>query len=712
MATDAQKQVVFIQNARPPLRDETYTLKATQTIPEQNPGQFSAQSKFVVQGERFTIRASEIGSVFPPDLASGAFDRVLPHVVFTRRTLPWERSPGTPGSKDYLDAPWLAVLVCDDPDAPKVQSVTVQDLVTADKHIVLGSGATVPGKLSATTLSYGPAVLGTLGYGEAPGDPCNVIDLPLPTFNRIAPAAADVEYLAHVREVDTSDGPGARAGVEQYAVVVANRITPPSGTARAFLISLEGMADYLPSADGAQSSKIDPAITTVRLLVYRSWSFTNSGSDEALKALLVSLNAAPPNGTRTTTLTLPIVGTAPRMDQVAAALAQQAAAAQPGSVTKLGDADATVLVQNALLMGYVPLEHHLRGGGTTVSFYRGPLVPLSVSHTAPAYYSCPDAANGYNPQTGLFDVSYGAAWQLGQLLALQSAGMSNALYQWKRTVMQRDALATEQEFLKKRLGDAFPSVLSRRALRAGRNTPPPDEVAKWFGNLGTLQGVPFNYLVPDERMLPPESIRFFYVDQNWIDALVDGAFSIGRTAASDQSIEALHAPMIRRLARARTNLGGKGPAEDPSPAVTPVTGLLIRSQAINGWPNLRVVAFSDTNATVSIPSIPSSRLARDTLLCLFGGEVAAVHLGEPPEQLYHGVEGTPGAYYTMLRSVSGAPVGTSAQGSVTMRADNRTVKVETTADTLKGALSLPHGFTSAEFALEMIQGGLVVEYHR
>lgn len=35
-------------------------------------------------------------------------------------------------------------------------------------------------------------------------------------------------------------------------------------------------------------------------------------------------------------------------------------------------------------------------------------------------------------------------------------------------------------------------------------------------------------MVADEAMLPPESIRFFYLDNSWLDALIDGAFGIGR----------------------------------------------------------------------------------------------------------------------------------------------------------------------------------------
>ena len=63
----------------------------------------------------------------------------------------------------------------------------------------------------------------------------------------------------------------------------------------------------------------------------------------------------------------------------------------------------------------------------------------------------------------------------------------------------------------------------------------PEQISKWLGRLRLLKGVPFNYLVPDERMLPPESIRFFYLDINWIDSLLDGAFSIGRNLTKTEN---------------------------------------------------------------------------------------------------------------------------------------------------------------------------------
>jgi hypothetical protein len=587
------------------------------------------------------------------------------------------------------------------------------------------STATGTGTLPPDVLSYGKALLGELEYGQTPDDPCTVVDLPVATFSRIAPAAADLDFLAHIREVDTRSGADSDVIREQHAVVIANRVPAAGGVARAFLVSLEGMSDYLPAADGTPSTAIHASVATVRLIVHRSWPFTVNAMDETLDKLLQGLNA----GSKTSTLTLPISGDAPLPGRVAAALAAQAG----GSVTA---ADATVLMQNALLMGYLPTDHHLRHGGRTVSFYRGPLVPRGVpSGTSPPHYSGPDAANAYDPQTGMFDVSYGAAWQLGRLLALQSPGMADQLHQWKRAAVTQPAVAAEHALLVERLGDApaFTHLMTRRAAAIADEPPPlPSDVASWFGSLVTLQGVPFSYLVPDERMLPPESIRFFRIDEGWIDALIDGAFSIGRVGGSGQTLEAAHGPEVRRLARSAA--GGRAANRMPTGSApgAPVSGFLIRSQAVAGWPNLRVRGYRDTAATDPVGIVRIARLSRDTMLCLFDDIVATAYLREPPEQLHHGVEGPAGGYRTTLRSVTGGPGGIAPGrqytagdppgpqpwAAVPVRGDGRTIKVSETAAAVQTRLtrdfgqSFPQGFTSAEFALELTQGIVEVEFTR
>jgi hypothetical protein len=718
-----EKDIVFIENDVPPLQVGSYHLTATQVVPNQTPGTFTAQGTFVVQGERFSFSSDEIQSVFPPHLANGEFDGVMPHVVLNRRTLPWERAlKDDDETRTYAGFTWLAVLLFDDSASPTPQQLTAKALLPPD--------ASVPGTLPPNTLSYGVDTLLPLGFGETPDDPCTVIDIPLTVFNQIAPAAADVKYLAHIREVGVTEGVDNAVSTQQYAVILGNRIPALNTPSHAFMVSLENMADFLPDDSGAQSPQVPAGTQFVRLITYRYWTFTANNMDQTLKHLLENLNTPPPARPRITTLHLPIVGDAPDQTAVKQALAEQAA----GQFTAVG---ATVLAQNALLMGYVPFNHHLRHGGQTFSWYRGPLAPYAIAPTVTLPLSTPDAANNYNPQTGLFDVSYGAAWQLGQLLALQNSGMANDLYQWKRGVTQQQAVAAEQALLQQALSGAtfLESFLGARAAAVSQDPPPlPASVVDWFGRLGRLHGIPINYLVPDEGLLPPESIRFFYLDPNWMDALFDGAFSIGRSTTGEGSVESSYAATARALAtaaarRQRPNLstavGGTGGA---------VTGFLMRSQAVAGWPNLRVKGFSDPDATQEIKKLRLSTLSNEMLLCLFDGVVASVFIREPPEQLHCSVGGIGGVYYTSLREVSDPdpgkqyttdpagkprpcdPTGTLPYACITARADGQTLQVADAAASIYTRLTddfgqtFIDGFTSAEFGLEMTEGVVEVKY--
>ena len=38
-------------------------------------------------------------------------------------------------------------------------------------------------------------------------------------------------------------------------------------------------------------------------------------------------------------------------------------------------------------------------------------------------------------------------------------------------------------------------------------------------------------------MLPPESIRFFYLDPGWMKCLLEGACSVGRTSTVDDLVD-------------------------------------------------------------------------------------------------------------------------------------------------------------------------------
>ena len=178
----------------------------------------------------------------------------------------------------------------------------------------------------------------------------------------------------------------------------------------------------------------------------------------------------------------------------------------------------------------------------------------------------------------------------------------------------------------------------------------PGELRRFLARLRLLHGVPFSYLVPDADLLPIESIRFFYVDRAWTDAVVQGALSVGTITTADRAqLEAVY-PKIRddvdeaertiRTPRGEERLQGAGGT---------ITGFLMRSRAVSGWPNLHVRAYSrdvlaDDALTTAAESDPSrmkvlrlERLAPAVLLVLFDGVPAVVHIEEPRQGIQFGV---------------------------------------------------------------------------
>ncbi|CCD84732.1 conserved protein of unknown function [Bradyrhizobium sp. ORS 285] len=719
MGTTLQKTVTFIQYDIPPLKAGEYKLVAHQTVDQTTPNDFTAQRVFAVGGNRFQLPGDAIASYFPPSNANGEFDGVLPNVVLKVSTLPWQRT----SVESELDAPWLAVLLLEKSETPPIKNGTAADVIPTGQTItVFGSKVTGTGKMPAGTFSY-PGI-NPLDYGQAPDTPTSYIDLSVAMFSSIAPTATDLPYLAHIREIDTLDSVDDTQLSKQFSVVLGNRMPAINFNAVALLVSLENMGDYLPDDDGNASANFPQGISTVRLIVLASWNFYANNLDENFQNLAENLNKNMAGELGATTIK--IDAPAPDATAVANAITDEA--------TALTGADADTLVLNALAQGYVPLDHHLREAGDTVSWYRGPLLPYGGTGSfvsVPAFG--PDAMLRYDPYTGMFDTSYAAAWQLGQLLALQSAAYSTALYQWKKTLGKNAAALAEQALLSAKLGDGtlFPSLVQTRGNRVFAPEIP-DIVSQFIGQLRLLVGVPFAWLVPSEAMLPTESFRLFSVDPNWIEALVDGAFSIGRATQGELRIDKEQYDELTRrsarvarkarvndrphLARAKQANLGNSPQQ--------VTGVLLRSQLVPGWPRLNINGYSDTQGNNEVPKLRMVMLSRDVMLCLFDGTVAMVAIHEAPEQLHCGVELKSGTASTTLRAVTGPnpgqqfltdPKGGPASADVPLRADGQTIKVAAAANSVLTKLNTDFSqniadFTSAEYALEFIKGVVKVEF--
>lgn len=181
----------------------------------------------------------------------------------------------------------------------------------------------------------------------------------------------------------------------------------------------------------------------------------------------------------------------------------------------------------------------------------------------------------------------------------------------------------------------------------------PAELRRWLVQLRLLEAVPFAYLVPDSALLPQESIRWFYLDRRWTDALVQGVLSVGTANSDDRTHLTAQYPAIRdELDREERNRRRTQDAPRLSGGGGPVSGFVLRSKAVSGWPAIHVRAFSGDPAAgprrdddrppddMEVRLLRLERLAPAVLFCLFDGVPRTVHLEEPRQGVQFGFDMT------------------------------------------------------------------------
>ncbi|MCL2703360.1 MAG: hypothetical protein FWE91_07130 [Defluviitaleaceae bacterium] len=193
----------------------------------------------------------------------------------------------------------------------------------------------------------------------------------------------------------------------------------------------------------------------------------------------------------------------------------------------------------------------------------------------------------------------------------------------------------------------------------------------WLGELALLRSLPFCYLVPDERLLPPESMRFFFLDRPWIDAMVNGAVSVGRVSENDARTDGhlaagnldvafsavrgyrpsrMHKNHLKKLPESRTFRN----------TVLSITGFLLRSRIVRFMNGLEVQGFAKDASGEDVPAdlMRMEPLSNDILLCLFDGEVSRVRIKEPVEGMrFGGKRHENGERYILARDIKEPKVG-------------------------------------------------------
>ncbi|KAL8769555.1 MAG: hypothetical protein Q9209_004486 [Squamulea sp. 1 TL-2023] len=202
-------------------------------------------------------------------------------------------------------------------------------------------------------------------------------------------------------------------------------------------------------------------------------------------------------------------------------------------------------------------------------------------------------------------------------------------------------------------------------------------IHNWISDKLFLSGIPFHYLVIDPShiastpipfsakdpiQLPSEALRFFHVDDAWLDCFIDGALS----TANHVSVEEDHSRLkIKELYNVflRTQI-----AQTQLKPPVPRYGFFLRSLLVKAVPELRITVTCwkiDQGAVVEdnirMPMVRLIKIDEHTLLALLDclpQEIAKITLAQPPHQqrFTAPVPAAPGVPYQLKRLYSrGAP---------------------------------------------------------
>ncbi|KAJ5714432.1 uncharacterized protein N7483_011613 [Penicillium malachiteum] len=208
-----------------------------------------------------------------------------------------------------------------------------------------------------------------------------------------------------------------------------------------------------------------------------------------------------------------------------------------------------------------------------------------------------------NQEIGMNDVTYSSAWSLGRLLAASNKDFCTSLARIRRS--------NPSKSLQHATIEGFQSWTASNAQPSSGSYP---TVLKKLLEFKFLHTIPINYLISSLDFLPPESIRFFYIDKSWIDAFIDGSLSIGNNLDVDgtDSIKA----EIKQSMVLYENTTIDYPDSRHKPQM-PKYVFFLRSESISMWPDMRFSApFPQNFKGGKLEILSTKKLENDVILVL------------------------------------------------------------------------------------------------
>ncbi|MNJ42650.1 hypothetical protein D3C77_376240 [compost metagenome] len=90
-------------------------------------------------------------------------------------------------------------------------------------------------------------------------------------------------------------------------------------------------------------------------------------------------------------------------------------------------------IQQLCGQGYFPMNHHVRDGSQTVSWYQPPLIPYDDPKEETRCSRFADQLLAYDPDIGMMDIRFSSAWQIGKSMALADQSYAQKLYAWRQS---------------------------------------------------------------------------------------------------------------------------------------------------------------------------------------------------------------------------------------------------------------------------------------
>lgn len=668
----------------PSLYGGDYNISTSQTVTIPNSGDslsLKGKQPFTVEAPQYSLPDGSIHSVYPPQGHGDAVE-TLPHIVFTDPQLPWERraSAKLPEDGDPNRVPWLAVLVFEQ-----------EELVVSDPSVWDQTSLSKPVQQSTTlAVNMSLADLAKVQHCRTPvkskdeKTKADFVFLQKGLFNELVKdygllkqnkaqthcSLSRYQWLAHVRNINTTgmadSGIGEELGV--FSIIVSHRVGPLG------LTQPTSVVVHLVSLEGIEELPYPVTEDRVGLCSLHSWSYTclpaNSlNIPDAFRHLGDTLDVLRPQENI-------IKGLKGKSNQQpeAARIAQRL---EDGYTltryrTRTGEATA------ALLRGpFAPTKvtHELKTlshFGTDLQVMDKELGIMDISYSvawqlgktlALADQSFTTAlgrvrsmifsegvgkakvevlrqVGGYKSRAETLKALADSLGDLNDLSHTRLARGPVARWMWQ----DKDSLdlAFDSDLIEPRFHEhAKPVAQSLASAQEGGlynelNTQTSTDwmiVFTWVLDRLFLDGIPAHYLIPDPSHLPPESLRFFRIDTNWMNALIDGALSVANLIDKDDD-------KVRTRIKDEINeyLGIHLATLSYHPQI-PTHGFLLRSELCTKYPDLIVEATGSVPRAASdgAPILRQVNIDESVMLVLFdrapgGDTLNKLVFRQPPHQ--------------------------------------------------------------------------------